>query len=226
MSNGSNSLEPNQQEWTAFDPSQMQSGDVYRLALSALVPRPVAVITSISPDGIINCAPFSYTGLLSHDPPMVCHGLALTNNGTKKKDTLMNIESTKQWVFNVLSDHILDEVNQCSASYASDINEMEETGLTAIASEVVKAPRIAQAKVAMECELESTKELINSKGIHTTTIVFGKVIRFHIHHSVLKTDEDGKSIVDLEKLRAVGRAGDISYWPAGEGNVVKLERPK
>jgi len=213
-------------DWKAFNPSEMQPGDVYRLALSAVVPRPVAVITSISENGIVNCAPFSYSALLSHDPATVCHGITVSNNGTKKKDTLVNIESTKQWVFNVLSDHYLDAANQCSASYAPDINEMEETGLTAIPSEVVKVPRIAEARVAMECELDSTKELFNSKGVHSTTVVFGKVVRFHIHQSVLKTDADGKSVVDLEKLRAVGRAGDISYWPAGEGKVIRLVRPK
>jgi len=225
MSNDNKCDNP-QKDWAVFDPSQMNPGDVYRLALSAVVPRPVAVITSISTEGLINCAPFSYSGLLSHDPPLVCHGLVLTNNGTKKKDTLMNIESTKQWVFNVLTDNYLEQANQCSASYSPEVNEMEETGLTAIESEVVKVPRIAQARVSMECELESTKELFNAQGVHTTTVVFGKVVRFHIHHSVLKRDEDGKSVVDLEALHAVGRAGDISYWPAGEGKIVKLIRPK
>jgi flavin reductase (DIM6/NTAB) family NADH-FMN oxidoreductase RutF len=78
----------------------------------------------------------------------------------------------------------------------------------------------------MECELDSTKELFNNQGMHTTTVVFGRIVRFYIHDSVLRWDDDGKAVVDLEKLRAVGRAGDISYWPTGEGKLKRLIRPK
>lgn len=76
----------------------------------------------------------------------------------------------------------------------------------------------------MECELESKKEVYNDDGNHTTTIVFGRIVKYHIHKSVLGGTEE-KPIVDLEKARLVGRVGGITYWPAGEGKAVSMKRP-
>jgi flavin reductase (DIM6/NTAB) family NADH-FMN oxidoreductase RutF len=130
-------------------------------------------------------------------------------------------------VFNLLTDNYLEEANQCSAAYPPTVSEITETNLTTLPSKSIQTPRLQQAKISMECKLDSTKELYNERGEHTTTIVMGTIVHFHIHESVLKYKNDDKDypIVDLEQLRAVGRAGDISYWPTGEGKVVKMTRP-
>lgn len=215
---GAGDLEP-EGEWRTFDP---KTCGVYGLGISAVAPRPVAVITSRSENDSLNCAPFSYTGLVSHDPPMVCHGICMSRQG--KKDTLVNIEQTKEWVFNVLSDTWVTEANKCSEEVSSDINELELAGLDTLPCEIVNVPRIKKALVAMECVLESTKEIINDDGKHTTTVVFGRIVKYHIHSSVLGgTDE--RPVVDLEKIRLCGRVGDITYWPAGEAKALSMKRP-
>jgi len=149
----------------------------------------------------------------------------LTSKG--KKDTLANIEETKEWVFNLLSDSWIHQANACAEEFGSEINELDRAGLTALPCEKVSVPRIKEARVALECELESVKEVFNDSGKHTTTIVFGRVVRYHIHESVLTfaRGDANRPVIDLEKMRFVGRAGDITYWPAGEGKALPMKRP-
>ena len=231
--------------WKSYDPDDLTVGERYGLCISAVVPRPVAVITSLSSpsspgddDGILNCAPFSYTSIQSHDPPIVTHGLCLSRGG-KKKDTLNNIESTGEWVYNVLTTNYLSQANECSATLPPDQDEASHVGLDVVASDVVKCPRLKSAKVAMECKLYDKKEVYNDDGVHTTTIVMGRVVKFHVDERVLDLGDDGgrgksgegSPKVDLRALDAVGRAGGVTYWPVGvtskdEGNVLPLPRPK
>lgn len=247
-------------EWHSYAPNDLDVNARYKLGISAVVPRPVAVITSIpsgeegrgnnarkkqeekksldendrdnDPKDVVNCAPFSYTGLLSHDPPMVAHGICLTRaeDGTRtKKDTLVNIEQSKEWVFNVLSESYLEQANACSEALPYGASEVDKNNLSTLPSIICKTPRLAQAMVSMECVLDSLKEVHNDEGEHTTTIVMGKIVRYHIHSTVLKEHNNGiesSPVVDLERLRSVGRVGDITYWPTGEGKAVAMERPK
>jgi len=201
--------------WNSYDPNSMAPGARYGLCISAVVPRPIGVLTTVCPNsGVVNCAPFSYTGLSTHDPPIVTHGLCL--QGGQKKDTLRNIESTGEWVFNVLEVDYLEQANQTSAPMPPEMSELEAAKLETLPCEIVKAPRLRQARVSMECKLVHKYEVKNDDGVHSTTIVMGRVVRFHIHDSVLQDgrDED-KPLVDLEKLQPVGRAGGITYWPVG-----------
>mmetsp|Transcript_31877 Transcript_31877/g.77266 ORF Transcript_31877/g.77266 Transcript_31877/m.77266 type:complete len:297 (+) Transcript_31877:3-893(+) len=215
--------EEEQPSWYSVDVNDLTGGQLYSLCISSVVPRPVAVISTRSSSGVVNCAPFSYTGLLGHDPPTVAHGIGLKRgkDGMEKKDTLVNIEDTKEWVFNVLTTEYLSEANQCAATFAPDEDETQlvEGTLTTLPCTKVQPPRLEQAAVSMECQLVETKELKNDKGDHTTTIVIGRVVQFHIRPDVLlpMTGEDSppKWIVDLQKLQAVGRAGGNIYWPVG-----------
>jgi flavin reductase (DIM6/NTAB) family NADH-FMN oxidoreductase RutF len=217
-------------DWKSFKPEDLAGPDRYRLCVSSVVPRPVAVITSISSkdsEGIVNCAPFSYTSMAANDPPIVTHGINLS--GGKKKDTLANIEATGEWVFNVLTTKYLENANSCAASLAPDVSETEEFGLKMLPCELVIPPRLAEASVAMECKLVDKKEIFNDAGEHTTTIVMGRVVNFHVHESVLQEGQpDTAPIVDLEKLNAVGRAGGVTYWPVGveSANTSTMGRPK
>lgn len=217
--------------WNSYSTSEIGPGACYRLGISAVIPRPVAVITSLNKEhNIVNCAPFSYTGLLSHNPPLVSHGICLEAGGKKKKDTLVNIEQNKEWVFNVLTDSYLEEANASSEALPSHVSEVEKVNLSTLPSIECKTPRLAKALVSMECKLEYLNEVRNDDGEHTTTIVTGRIVRYHIHSSVLKDNigegrGGGSPVVDLQKLGAVGRAGDITYWPTGDGKAVSLKRP-
>ena len=161
-----------------------------------------------------NCAPFSYSGISAHDPPIVSHGLCLSNG--KKKDTLRNIEENGEWVFNVLTKDFVEQANGCAAELPPELSEADAQNLTLLPCDNINVPRVEESSVAMECKLFDKKEIFNDDGKHTTTIVFGRVVKFHILDSVLVDGkEDDEPLVDLDKVQMVGRAGDITYWPVG-----------
>jgi flavin reductase (DIM6/NTAB) family NADH-FMN oxidoreductase RutF len=216
-------------EWSSFDPKDLGAGGTYGLGISAVVPRPIALITSLNSldtnDQVLNCAPFSYTGLMSHDPPLLSHGIVIQNGG--KKDTLRNIEDTKQYVCHMISEDWLSQANACSQAVDASVSEVDLANLSTLPSKYIQVPRIEQAKLAMECVLESTKEVYNDDGKHTTTIVTGRIVNYHVHESVLKFKDGNpkKPLVDLESMNFCGRAGGITYWPTGEGKAVPMKRP-
>lgn len=219
-------------DWLSLDPNDLSVGERYGFFISAVTPRPVAVITTRSSNGVVNCAPFSYSSLSSHDPPIVTHGIAVSQG--RKKDTLQNIEDTGEWVFHVLTKSYLKQANECAATLPPDQDEAELNGLATMDCDIVKAPRLEKAAIALECKLWDKKEVKNDKGVHTTTIVMGRVVRIHVDSSVLK-ERDGDDprmppLVDLVKLQAVGRAGDITYWPVGVTHpgteTLSMPRPK
>ena len=228
----SSSSSSSSSEWTSFDPKELGPSGTYSLGISAVVPRPIALITSLNTldpnkknNQVINCAPFSYTGLLSHDPPLLSHGICLSNG--QKKDTLNNIEATKQYVCHMISSDWLNQANACSKAVDASISEVDIANLQVVPSTTIQVPRLSAAKVAMECILESTQEVINDEGKHTTTIVLGRIVKYHIHESVLKYKDGNtnKPLVDLDSMKFCGRAGDITYWPVGEGTKVPMPRP-
>ena len=223
--------------WRSITPEELSPGARYGLCISAVVPRPVAVITSVSNsdgtgDGIVNCAPFSYSGLMSHDPPIVSHGLVVSKEGTVKRDTLNNIEQNGEWVFNVLTTEFLEGANACAAGLPPEVDEAKAAGLKTLPSSIVKPPRLEAAAVSLECKLFDKKEIFNDKGVHTTTIVFGRVVNFNLRDDVMlekregDTSEEDKPKVDIHKLNAVGRVGGITYWPVGmtDGNSLEMAR--
>lgn len=219
-------------EWTSVDPDNRDEISVpalYQLCISSVVPRPVAVITTKDPaSGVVNCAPYSYSSLSGHDPPIVTHGLTVSR-ATGKKDTLRNIEASGEWVVNVLTTRYLDKANDCAASFPFEQDETQVVGLDVLNDcTTVNVPRLKDAPVSMEVQLLDKKEIINVEGRHTNTVVIGRVTKFHIHQSVLKEGQPAdQPRVDLLKLQAVGRAGDVTYWPVGTTpeTVRPIERP-
>jgi flavin reductase (DIM6/NTAB) family NADH-FMN oxidoreductase RutF len=241
--------------WATFDADDdLTASTRYGLCISAIVPRPVAVITTVERiidstndsiidhddkdsnhhnnhdrHGHVNCAPFSYTGLLSHDPAIISHGFVLTADG-KKKDTLRNIEATGKWIVHILSTNYVSEANICSTSFPSNVDETQVANLPVLYDTSNGLPRLVDAKVAMECTLWDSKEVYDDTGKHTTTIIMGRVTKFHVHTTVLKFKDNDttRPLVDLYALQGVGRAGDITYWPMGTSNdtVLSMERPK
>lgn len=202
-------------KWRSINPDTLPPGGRYALCISAVVPRPVGVLTTISGEsGVVNCAPFSYTSISSHDPPIVTHGISLPRG--EKKDTLRNIEEMGEWVFNVLEVGYLEKANDTSAPLPPDMSEVERGNLQTSSCEVIKAPRLTEARLSMECKLINKYEVKNDAGAHTTTIVMGRVVRFHIREDILEKGQDeDRPLIDLCQLQPVGRAGGITYWPTG-----------
>jgi len=197
-----------------LDPVEMSTLDVYRLMIRTIVPRPIAWISSVSPDGVRNIAPFSFFTGITTDPPTVCFAPA-RKPGAVKKDTLANVEATGEFVINVVSEEQSEAMNDTATDYPPEVDEFERAGLTPVASEIVSPPRIGESPIHMECKLQTTVAVGNKGGI----LVIGQVVMFHIDPRVVA---DGK--VDAGLLRAVGRLGGQEYCRTTDRFV--LERKK
>jgi flavin reductase (DIM6/NTAB) family NADH-FMN oxidoreductase RutF len=197
-----------------IDPADLDSRDLYRLMISAIVPRPIAWVSTISPDGATNAAPFSYFQALSSSPPSLMISVGKRRDGSDK-DTRANIEATGEFVVNVVSEESAEHMVRSSVAYEPGQSEFEEVGFEPAPSEVVKPPRIAESAVSMECRLDRVLE-IGKSGI-----LIGTIQLFHVRDDVV--GDDGN--VDPHKLRPLGRLGGQNYAPLREVLQVTADAP-
>ena len=185
---------------------------------NAIAPLPVAFISTVGADGTYNAAPFSFVAPVCSKPPVICISFGLRQG--QKKDTLRNIEFSHDFVVNVVDDTLISQAVKASADYPSGVDEIKEVGLTAISSEKVKSPRIAESKVSLECRLVQKLEIVEQlpEGQGLRAIVFGEVVLAHIKDEVWVR---GK--IDPSQLGAVGRVGKDLYCRTGE--IFELKRP-
>lgn len=181
----------------------------YRLITSAVIPRPTAVVSTISKDGSSsNLAPYSFFQAMSHDPPTFVVGHAVGTTGAK--DSLANLKETGECVINVLTEDILEAANACAMDTPYGVSEWALTGLTPGACEDVKASRIQEAVFAVECKLVATHEVASrakpGKTSNVITILEGT--RFWVREDVV--DEERK-MIDPAKSKPIGRLQGISY---------------
>jgi len=182
-----------------IDPSTLDFRKSHELLLGVTVPRPIAFVSTVGADGVFNVAPFSLFTVLSAKPPMVCLGIGRKRDG-QKKDTLKNIEFSRDFVVNIVNEALAEAMNQSSAEYPSDVDEFKEVGLTPVKSDIVKAPMVGESPISMECRVVQIIEFGDAPRY--TSIVIGEVIQIHINDDILI---DGK--IQASKLRAVGRLG-------------------
>ncbi len=190
------------------DPAALEPLDAYRLLISCVVPRPIAWVSTIAPDGTRNAAPFSFFQVLTTKPPMLMIAVGPRGDG-RHKDTRQNIETTGEFVVNVVSEPSAQRMVDTSAGFEPEVSEFEEIGLEETPSKVVKPPRIAECKVAMECALNQVIEVGEGGG----AMILGKIVWFHVADEVLA--DDGKT-VDPRKLAPLGRMGANNYAPLRE----------
>jgi flavin reductase (DIM6/NTAB) family NADH-FMN oxidoreductase RutF len=135
-----------------FDLEHGPHGQAYKLLVGLVAPRPIALITSMDEDGLLNAAPFSAYNYLCTDPPIV--GVGVTNRSGQQfvpKDTARNIRRTGEFVVNVVTEDIAEKMNICATDFPPEMSEVELAGFTTAPSQVVKPPRLAEAHAALEC---------------------------------------------------------------------------
>ena len=172
--------------------------------IGVIVPRPIAFVSSASPDGVLNLAPFSFFTGISANPPVICFCPMVRASDGLTKDTLRNIESTREFVVNIVSEDFVEAMNICSTEFPPEVNEFEKSGLTPIPSDLVKPPRVKESRVNLECKLVQIVT-VSSKPLGGS-IVLGEVLRFHVDDRLI---DDFK--IDPDKLKPVGRMGGPSY---------------
>ncbi len=199
-----------------FDPVEHLPQNIYKLMIGCVVPRPIAFVSSIDEQGIYNLAPFSFFSAVCSKPPTVlfCPGVRATTG--KSKDTLRNVLATKEFVVNIVSEEIVAEMNQTSAEVGPEVDEYELSGLTPLASETVKPPRVAESPVQMECRLREVVTISSEAG--GGSIVIGEVQRFHVREDLFENYR-----IDPAKLNAVARMGGPTYCRTQDR--FDLERP-
>lgn len=201
----------------SFDPAHESPQDIYKLMVGAIVPRPIAFVSSIDEQGIFNLAPFSYFSAVCSKPPTILFCAAVRTSSGGKKDTLRNILATREFVINIVSEEIAALMNKCSAEVAPEVDEFALSGLSPLASDLIRVPRVAESPVQMECSLREVITISDQPG--GASIVIGNVLRFHLREDLV---EDFR--VDPDKLQAVGRMGGPTYCRTHDR--FDLERPK
>ena len=182
-------------------------------------PRPIGWISSVSKQGHVNLAPFSYFNAISADPPMVMFAPNSKDTAKTPKDTFRNISEIPQFVVNLATYELREAVNLSSKSYPFDVNEMEETGLTAVPSENVRPPRVNECPATLECEVYRTVDLLCGRDGRQSHLVIGEVVGIHINDDVIK---DG--VVDQTALQQLARLGYFNYCWVDQ--VFQMRRPR
>ena len=193
-----------------LDPHQLERKERYRLTIGAIVPRPIAFVSTANKEGTTNLAPFSFFSGVSSNPMTVLFCPANNPDGTDK-DTLRNIEETGEFVINVVSIGFARQMAACSEGLDYGDSEFALTGLTPIPCTKVSAPRVKESKVSFECTKQQIIRL-NPGAVAGGNIVIGEVVWIHVDDSIL----DDRKRIDPAKLRAVGRMGGLGYCTTGE----------
>ena len=188
-----------------YDPIKREHGLPHNPLNAFVMPRPIGWISTLSKDGIVNLAPFSYFNLVSADPPVVMFSASpKPDNG--RKDSQINAEETGEFVFNLATWNLREQMNVTASIEEPGFDEMEAVGLTPAASRLVRPPRVAESPVHLECRYLQTIDMPPSEAGHYSSIVVGRVIGIHVDDSVIV---DG--MVDVTKMRPLGRLGYNDY---------------
>jgi flavin reductase (DIM6/NTAB) family NADH-FMN oxidoreductase RutF len=156
-----------------FDPALQSTADNYKLLTNLVVPRPIAWVTSQSQTGVVNLAPFSFFNAVGSNPLYVIVSIGKRDNG-ELKDTAKNIQSSGEFVVNMVTEELFDAMNISAADFPPDHSELDATNLDTAPSVHVKTPRIAEAQVSLECKLFS------SQSLGDNTLIIGEVVMFHV----------------------------------------------
>jgi flavin reductase (DIM6/NTAB) family NADH-FMN oxidoreductase RutF len=190
----------------SINPKNCETRQIYKLMTGIIVPRPIALVSTVDRKGIANLAPFSFFAGVGSNPPTVlfCPSVhAAVDDGTGirgeiRKDTLRNVEETGEFVVNVVSEALAAAANATAAEVAPDVDEFQLAGLTQVPSESVRPPRVAGSPAQMECRL--LQVIYTGRAPGAGVIVLGEVVYFHLREDLL---EDFR--IDPARLSAVGR---------------------
>jgi flavin reductase (DIM6/NTAB) family NADH-FMN oxidoreductase RutF len=204
-----------------FDPHVIDSTAMYKLLIGSVVPRPIAWVSSVDADGVRNLAPFSYFMAITHDPPTIAfssgpRGADVGGGIRGKKDTLHNVEVTREFVVNVVDDALAEAMNVTSGDYAADVDEFARAGLATAPGVKVRVPRVAAAPVSMECRLAQ----IIPVGNLPHHLIVGEIVHVHVRDDVF---DPATGRLDMHRLKPVGRLAGHLYTHVHD--IFEMKRP-
>ena len=188
-----------------YDPAEHPFSETHKLMIGSIVPRPIALVSTTSNDGINNLAPFSYFNGVCSKPPTIMFAPARRGWDGKEKDTLINIRSTKEFSINIVSEDIGEKMVKCSTDYEKEVDEYSKSGLSPLSSKKIKPPIVSESKISLECILNQIVQ-IGKEDAGSGFIVIGTIVLFHIDDEVY---DNGRIILD--KLQPLGRVAGNGY---------------
>jgi flavin reductase (DIM6/NTAB) family NADH-FMN oxidoreductase RutF len=184
-----------------IDFSRLSAYERYKLMASLIVPRPIALVTTINANGVVNAAPFSMFNMVGEDPPLVMVSINRLDHGLLKH-TAANILANGEFVVHLADEAIAEKMHDCAKTVAEDVSELKMVGFTAVASKTVAPPSIAEAPIAFECVLH---EQVVTASRH---IFFGRVQSLRARDGLIDTENWR---VRLQDYFPVGRFGASFY---------------
>jgi len=208
-------------EMRSFNPSDLHIKDLHQYIVGAIAPRPIAFASTIDENGNANLAPYSFFNAFSSNPPILIFSSNRRVQDNTTKDTLHNVEKTKEVVINVVNYDIVRQMTIASVNYEPEISEFEKSGLTPIPSETVKPFRVKESPVQFECKVKEVITLGEHGG--AGHLIICEVQRMHVKESVI----DEKNRIDPNKLDLVGRLGRAYYVRAsGDALFTLFQEPE
>ena len=199
-----------------FDIEKIKARETYNLLIGLVAPRPIALVTSMNEEGRMNAAPYSSYNYLCTDPPIIGMGVMNRPSGDfVPKDTARNIRRTGEFVVNVVTEDIAQQMNICATDFPAEMSEIEMAGLATTASSIVKVPRIATAHAALECVEHATIEIGRSR------IILGRVVAMYVEDRFV---DPAGPYIKAEELHAVGRMNGLGNYVTTRDSFVTVPR--
>ncbi len=200
-------------KFVSIDPHTISSREANRLFLSAVVPRPIAWVSSLGADGTTNLAPFSFFMAVASHPPVIA--ISIGQKKGKPKDSLRNLTETGEFVCHLVDESLAESMNETSIDVEYGVNEFDIARLLPVPGDIVKAKRICVAPVAMEGKVIQIVPVTNV----ATTLVLGEIVRYHIREDLLTAEK----LINAGKLGPITRLGGEEYGALGR--VFSMKRP-
>lgn len=188
-----------------IDPKSLPWQDAYKYLNGAILPRPIAFVSTVDEAGVLNLAPFSFFTAVAANPLTICFSVMRRGTDGAKKDTLRNIEATREFVVNIVSESFGEQMNVTAREFPADVSEFDASGLTPAPSTVIKPPRVQESLVNFECKLHQIVE-VGGEERGASALVIGEVVQIHVDDSI---HENGK--INTRGLNPIGRLAGHDY---------------
>ena len=207
-------------DFHSLTPADLTPAQWHPFLVGAVAPRPVAFVSTIDAEGRVNLSPYSFFNAFSSNPPILVFSPANRVRNNTQKHTLQNVREVREVVINICDFAMVEQMSLASTEYAKGINEFTKAGLTELASELVRPPRVAEAPAAFECVVEQIIELGQNNG--AGNLIICRVVRAHFRQDILLLNATG---IDPFKLDAVARLGGDWYCRASGSSLFEVPKP-